>query len=208
MSIGVVTTVGTYEEFLPGWCQSVRNLRRQPDRIVIAAHHPEKVHRILKAEHLTAAVIPVKEEFMLSRYLNKAISHCHTDWISWIGVDDRYRPCALDGLDNLTGEADVFIYGMQLADGRQWLGGELDQAIEYNPVPCGSPFRRWIWEKLPFQPELFPFEDWAFWVGAQHLNAKPVRSGRIDFDYAQHPNQRVPPLEPTATKIRKWAASL
>ena len=205
-TIGVVTTVGSYEKFLPAWCTSVRGLQRKPDKVVIAAHNPEAVRAITEKEYPTARIVPVEEEFLLSRYLNAAIAECDTDWIVWIGADDRYWPHALNGLDIV--EADVYIYGMRLPNGAVWHGSDVARATEGNPVPCGSPFRRWIWEAIPFQEHLAPFEDWAFWVGAQALGATSKQTGRIDFDYAQHADQIVPPLEPTASRIREWAAHL
>lgn len=188
VSIGIVTTVGTYEAHLPGWCASVRNLNTKPDRIVVAAHHPDKVRRILATEGITAAVVAVKEEFLLSRYLNRAIAACETDWIVWIGVDDRYRPVALDGLDSL--QADILQYGIQIGGDRKWYGGKMSECDQYNPVACGSPFRRWIWKTHPFQEHLFPYEDWGFWISAHYSGAKARMSGRIDYDYSVHDGQQ------------------
>ena len=203
-TIGVVTTVGTYEHFLTEWCTSVRGLERQPDKVVIAAHRPDKVKAITDKELPQATIVSVTEEFSLGHYLNQAIAACGTDWITWIGADDRYWPQALNGLDIV--DADVYIYGMRIGIGGQWHGGNLEEALSYNPAPCGSPFRRWIWESIPFQTDLAPFEDWAFWVGAHLLGATAKRTSRIDFDYRIHPGQIVPPLEPTATRIKEWAA--
>jgi hypothetical protein len=205
-TVGIITTVGTYEKFLPQWCISVRGLQRQPDQIVIAAQNPEAVTTITKKELPQATVLEIKEPFQFGTYLNYAVEACETEWISWIGVDDRYRPQALNGIDII--DVDIYTFGMRLTDGREWHGGDIDEALEHNPIPCGSPFRRWIWESIPFQPELTPFEDWAFWVGAQHVGAVSKKTRRIDFDYRLHEDQIVPPMEPTATKIRQWAQTL
>lgn len=205
-TIGVITTVGTYERFVPQWAASVRGLQRKPDRIVIAAQDGPAVQAIICKELPEAHVIQPNSEFQFGTYLNKAIEACETDWIAWIGVDDRYWPHALNGLDIV--ETDIYIYGMRMPDSGVWHGSQVSEALEHNPAPCGSPFRRWIWETIPFQPELAPFEDWAFWVGARALGATSKQTLRIDFDYAQHPDQIVPPQEPTATRIREWAATL
>lgn len=205
-TIGIVTTVGSYEKFLPGWCTSVRGLQRAPDRVVIAAHDADTVFGITEKELPGTQVVPVEREFHFAHYLNAAIAECDTDWIAWIGVDDRYWPHALNGIDII--ETDIYVYGMRVTTGGVWHGSDIDKALDYNPAPCGSPFRRWIWEAIPFQEHLSPFEDWAFWVGARALGATSKQTGRIDFDYAQHPDQIVPPEEPTATRIREWAATL
>jgi hypothetical protein len=222
MSIGIVTTVGTYEHHLPGWCASVRNLNTKPDNIVIAAHHPKKVKRILKTENITATVIAVNEEFqlpryldgqtitvketfLLSHYLNRAIAACDTDWIAWIGADDRYRPHALDGLNNL--DADILQFGIQIGGDGKWYGGKMSECAQYNPVACGSPFRRWIWEQRPFQEHLFPYEDWGFWISAHHLGARARMTGRIDYDYTVHSEQWQQSPDAT-TAIRNWVKQL
>jgi len=205
-TIGIVTTVGSYEKHLPQWCAGVRGLQRQPDKVVIAAHNPEVVRATTEKELPQAHIVPVEEEFQLGRYLNRAIAECHTDWIAWIGADDRYRPTALNGVEVI--EQDIYIYGMEIRGKGVWNGGQITDALTYNPAPCGSPFRRWIWEAIPFQEQLAPFEDWAFWVGAMKLGASAKQTGRVDFFYAQHEDQIVPSQEPTATRIREWAATL
>lgn len=205
-TIGVITTVGTYERHVPEWCRSVRALMRKPDKIVITAQDYEKVRSITAKELPQAIVIPGPGEFQFGTYLNTAIDACNTDWISWIGVDDRYRPQALTGIDIV--DTDIYIYGMQIQNGPIWQGGDLERALQYNPAPCGSAFRRWIWEILPFQPDLAPFEDWAFWIGARALGATAKPTGRIDFDYSTHEQQISYPQEPAATYVREWGISL
>lgn len=207
-TVGIVTTVYSYEKFLFGWCASIRALERQPDKVIVAAHNHESVAKILTTELPQAIVVPVAESFVLSHYLNKAVEACNTDWVGWIGVDDRYRPTAFNGIDQCN--ADIFGFGMRYSDsGNEWhYSNDLHCCSYYNPIPCGSPFRRWIWEKLPFQTQLMPFEDWAFWTGAHVLGATAEGTGRIDFDYARHAAQIEPPQEPTASKIRAWAREL
>lgn len=205
-TVGIITTCGTYENFLPGWARSIRGLQRQPDKIVIAASDPMAAHKKLQDERIEYSIVPMNEPFQFGTYLNAAIDACNTDWIAWIGCDDRYRYNALNGIDIV--DADIYVFGMQIAGSGQWRGGNVSDSLAHNPIPCGSPFQRWIWEILPFQPELAPFEDWAFWAGAKSLGATSKSTGRIDFDYAQHPNQIIPQQEPAATYVREWARNL
>lgn len=200
-TIGIITTVGSYERFLPGWCDSIVGLNTQPDRVVVAAHNPTTVREHLRG--FDAEVVHVEQEFQFGTYLNAAVERCDTDWVVWLGVDDRYRPHALDGLHGLA--ADVRVFGMRLSDGREWHGHPFDEIKQRNPVPCGSPFRRWIWDIYPFQPELAPYEDWAFWVGAYACGAICEPATEVHFDYAMHPQQIVPPHAPNAARIREWA---
>jgi len=148
----------------------------------------------------------VDGDFLLSRFLNHAIAATNSDWIAWIGVDDSYHPEALNGLDDL--QADVLTYGMHIENRGTWRGGLLSDCRLYNPIPCGSPFRRWIWEAMPFQEDLFPYEDWAFWIAAEHHGARALASGRIDFTYRIH-DQQIHHDEREATRrIKEWAGKL
>lgn len=207
-TLGIVTTIWSYYDFLPGWCESVKALNRQPDKIVIAAHDAEQTFDIVKDLLDDVTVVQVDEDFVISHYLNRAIEACDTDWIGWIGVDDRYRPHAFDGIDEV--KSDLWVFGMRYQkDGREWrYRNDIHNCLHYNPIPPGSPFRRWLWEKVPFQTQLMPFEDWAFWVGSHILNAAVESTGRVDYDYAHHSRQIDYPPEPTTTNIRNWAAAL
>lgn len=206
MTVGVIVPVGTYEDFLPGWVASVEALERKPDRIVVCAMNPVKARDYLDTD-LDVEVIKGPGEWHFGNYLNHAVTHCDTDWITWIGADDRYLPHALNYLDDA--DFDVVMFGMRSND-LVWCGGEFRNAMFYNPVPCGSPFRRWIWEKIPFQSSLTPFEDWGFWVGAQHLGARAAKTNQVDFLYATHYRQVSYDVNAAehAYRIRQWAATL
>jgi hypothetical protein len=209
-TIGVVTTVHTYTHFLDQWAAGVRGLQEQPDRIVIAATDPEQVRKHLDGKLPHYTVVQANEPFGLGKYLNTAIDSCRTDLIVWAGVDDRYRPQALNGLRFI--DADVIGMGMRYVSGREWIPSEPTAAqvlqVQENLLPCGSAFQRKFWAARPFQPDLAPFEDWALWVGFAALGARFASTKRIDFDYNQHADQIVPPLEPTRTRIAEWAKGL
>jgi glycosyltransferase involved in cell wall biosynthesis len=207
-TIGIVTTCHTYTSFLPGWCGSVHNLNTAPDRVVVACTDPATTGSAMTLDDYE--LVQVAEPFGLGKYLNAAIEKCDTDWIVWIGADDRYRMHALDGLR--FSQADVVAMGMQFSQGGYWHPTEVSPsavlAVNENFIPCGSAFRRSLWQQIPFQPHLAPFEDWALWVGFAHLGARFASTGRIDFDYGQHPDQIVPDMEPTRSRIAEWAKGL
>ena len=200
-TLGIVTTVGTYEHFIPEWYESVRLLRRQPDSIVIAAQNAANVTEMLDDPRVQ--VVQPDRPFQFGTYLNHAVERCKTDWVAWLGVDDLYRLHAFDDIDQV--EADIRVFGMRISDGREWLGHEFDRVRQLNPIPCGSPFRRWIWKKTPFQPQLAPYEDWAFWVSAHAHGATIEPAACVHFDYRLHPDQIVPEHKTNAERIRLWA---
>lgn len=204
MTIGIcVAASDAYAHHLPGWAESVRALTTQPDEIVIAAQSLPDID-------LPAwTYVPLSVEPLNFAHLwNQAIAACRTDWVAWIGADDRFRPHALDGIER--DDADVVSFGLQYDTGQQWIAYPSNAAVrslDSNKVPCGSPFRRSLWEKMPI-PELFgPLADWGFWVGLAHINARFTTTSRIDVDYAYagHVN---PPMEPTRTLMRDWVQSL
>jgi len=204
-TIGIVTTCGTYERFIPQWAESVFRLTTKPDKIVIAAQNANAVKILIDDSPIHADIIQPDEPFQFGTYLNHAVSHCNTDWIVWLGIDDLFDPTALDDLPQL--QSDVLIYAMEM-EGKPWAGGNPNDCLKYNPVPCGSPFRRWLWEKRPFDPEIAPFEDWAFWISAVVQGAKFARSTRINFHYRRHGEQVEYDQEVNAARVREWAASL
>ena len=50
-------------------------------------------------------------------------------------------------------------------------------------IPCGSPFRKWLWEKIAFDQSIAPFDDWIFWLGTALLEATYDATFNIDVDY-------------------------
>jgi hypothetical protein len=209
-TIGIVTTLWSYYDFLPGWCESVKALNYQPDKIVIAAHDAEKTLSIAGQYLDNVETVQVEGEFNWAHFLNQAFEACDTDWIAWIGVDDRYRPCALNGITEA--DADLVAFGMKYkSNQREWhYGGNLHDWPHYNPIPPGSPLRRWLWEKIPFQTHL-TWPDWGFWASSHFLGATTMGTGRVDYDYACHPLQQDDPPSVAAQHLAdvcNWAATL
>lgn len=209
-TIGVVTTCHTYSHFIPAWSASVAELNRKPDEVIIACTNPANVIPQIDPRLRDVTVISVPQPFLLSKYLNRAIQALDTDWVAWIGADDTYRPTALDDLPTM--HSDVIGFGMEWSNGSAWIPRiplrESILQVEHNHIPCGSLFRKSLWQKLPFNEDLAPFEDWGFWVGCAAQGARFATTGRIDFDYSTHGAQNHPPQEPTRTKIREWLNSL
>jgi hypothetical protein len=209
-TIGIVTTCHTYEQFIPDWSASVAELNRKPDEVVIACTRPVNVIEHLDPRLTNTTIVRVPEPFGLGKYLNAAVQSLTTDWVAWIGADDRYRPHALDDL--LLESSDVIGFGMQWPTGATTIPSQGSMtnilSVSSNPVLCGSLFRRSLWEKHPFNPDLHPFEDWGFWVGCAAQGARFTATNRVDFDYSTHAAQNHPPQEPTRTRIREWLNSL
>lgn len=208
MTVAVITTCHTYEAFLPGWVESVEGLVRQPDEVVIACTNPDTVSEAISDTPINVRLVPMQEPFSLAKYVNAAVSATDSEFVAWIGADDRYLPHAL----SVDYGADVIGFGMQWQYGGAWIPSvesrEKILEVSGNPVPCGSLFRRSLWEAIPFQESLSPFEDWGFWVGCAWQGARFSVTGRVDYNYGQHPSQIQPPTEPTRSIIFDWVQSL
>lgn len=201
-TVGVIAVCWTYDEYVPAWAESIKNLTTQPDKVVLICKTATEQLPI------DVTVIVCEEPFSFGGWLNLAIDACDTDWISWVCVDDTYRPCALDGIAD--SGADVVAFGMELSKGGTWMptvSTESVLQVTGNLVPCGSPFRRRLWERVPFQPQLGPYEDWALWVGFARIGATFATTGRIDFDYRWHEDTPTE-LEPLRTHIMNWMEGL
>lgn len=181
-SLGVVSVCHGYPEKIAGWLESVRALNRKPDEIILV------LWTGIDKSVLDLAGVKVIDwdaDFAFSDMMNLAFENCQTDWISWIGVDDRYRPHALDKIDNC--EADVLALGFQYDTGQIWtpanVTAEQILSLHANMIPCGSPVRRWLWEKQPFEQRIAPFDDWCFWIGTALSGAKYDCTLNLDVDY-------------------------
>ncbi len=171
-----------YPEEISGFVDSVKALNRQPDRKVLVLFDGIDRSNLDLADF---TVIDWSGDFIYSEMMNLAFEHCKTDWVSWIGIDDRYRPNALDQLD--TCDADVLALGFQYSTGQIWKPEKVTDEdilqLEENMIPCGSPVKRWLWEKIPFDQTTNPIEDWCFFVGTALSKATYDNTQNIDVDY-------------------------
>jgi hypothetical protein len=193
VSIGVVVCAGTgYLDHLPGWWESVQGLTTAPDMVVIVTDDVAAATATVPAG-VSCTIVAGSVPFVFADWLNAGFAACDTDWVVWCGVDDRYYPHALDGIDGA--DADVVAYGFRYSTGQVWpaqaFTGTAEDAVARNPVPCGSPVRRWLWQAHPFQafpPYRIGGEDWLFWVQAAECGARFAATGREDvlYDYGPH----------------------
>ena len=182
-TVGVVSICHGYPQDIPGWIESVRSLNRKPDKIVLVLNI-----EIDKSDFDLDGITVVGwfGDFAFSDMMNLAFENCQTDWVSWVGIDDRYRPHALDKID--TCAADVLALGFQYDTGQIWtpanVTNEQVQSLHANMITCGSPVRRWLWERNSFDQRIAPFDDWCFWVGTAVSGATYDCTLNIDVDYA------------------------
>jgi hypothetical protein len=182
-TVGVVGLCHGYPEHIKGWLDSVRSLNRKPDKIVLVLYVDIK-ESTYDLDGVT--VVPWFDDFAFSDMLNLGFEYCDTEWIAWIGIDDRYRPHALDKLD--TCKADVLALGFEYDTGQIWtpanVTAEQILSLQANMIPCGSPVRRWVWNENTFDQRIAPYDDWCFWIGTAVAGATYDCTLSIDVDYA------------------------
>jgi hypothetical protein len=208
VSVGLVVCAGTgYLHHLPEWWASVQALTTQPDLVVIVTDDLAAASASVPAG-ASCLVTTGRTPFVFADWLNTGFAACDTDWIVWAGVDDRYYPHALDGIEGT--DADVIAYGFRYTSGQTWTDGAFTgtaaDAAARNPVPCGSPVRRWVWQAAPFQgfpPYHIGGEDWLFWAQAAANGARFATSGRIDVLYDYGPHHYEPDYGDVQARIRQ-----
>ena len=198
----VVACSKAYEHHLPGYMESVSALNRPPDEIVLVTDEV--------VPSFDCTWVRTDEPWNLGAWYNRGFDSASGDWIVWTGADDRFRPHALDKIDDC--DADVLMFGLQYTTGQTWQPSNVSAAevlrVQNNLVTCGSPARKHLWETIPFQPQLYPFDDWAFWVGCAYQDATFEPTLTLDIDYDYGPNHLNPPMEPHRTHSREWLESL
>jgi hypothetical protein len=204
-TVGIVSICHGYPQDIPDWIQSVRLLNRKPDKIVLVLNI-----EIDKSDFDLDGITVVGwfGDFAFSDMMNLAFENCQTEWVSWIGIDDRYRPHALDKIDTCV--ADVLALGFQYDTGQIWtpLKTTADEilSLRANMITCGSPVRRWLWEKIPFDQSIAPADDWGMWVASAVLGATYDATLNIDVDYA-YAGHWVPDDSLVRTTVAKYLAN-
>lgn len=203
-TVGIVGICHGYPEKLNGWIESIQQLNRKPDEVVLVLWDQIVVDD-LNLDGIK--VVAWSGDFEYSNMMNLAIQNCDTNWIAWIGVDDRYRPHALDKIDSC--QADVLALGFEYDTGQLWTPAKTTAdeilSLRANMIPCGSPFRKWLWEQIPFDQSIAPFDDWIFWLGTALSEATYDATCDIDVDY-EYAGHFVPNDAHARATISDWLA--
>lgn len=201
-TLGVVSICHGYPEKISPWLNSVRALNRKPDQIVLVLWDGIDQSEL---DLDGVKVVTWAGDFEYSSMMNLAVENCKTDWIAWIGIDDRYRPHALDKIDKSQG--DVIALGFEYDTGQLWTpiatNPEQILSMHANMITCGSPFKRWLWERQPFDQKIAPSDDWAFWLGTALSGAVYDATLDIDVDY-EYAGHWVPNESECRAKLMQW----
>lgn len=198
----VIACSQQYAHHLDDYMNAVAQLDRQPDEIVLVTDKVQPTFNCVRVQ--------APDRWNLGEWYNLGFDAASSDWIVWTGADDRLRPHALNTID--TTNADVIAFGLHYTTGQTWMPANIRNAdilkVQHNLVTCGSPVRKQLWQATAFEPDLAPFEDWAFWVGCAHNNAQFTSTRTLDVDYTYGSDHIAPAEEPTRTRIQQWLKGL
>lgn len=208
MTVGAVIA-RNYAEFLPGWLASVGSLHVTPAEVVL-------VTDIADVPSWVRVVAPPTREFRWADWHNALFETAATEYVSWVNADDRYRPEALDRVDDWS--TDVIGFNARIvgrpgdADPARFLAVPDANAIrrgEATLIPCGSPVRRSAWADVDgFDQRFYPGTDLAFWtVLAATGHTFSAYPHVLHYDYRWHPDTPVD-YDHLRPAIREHASTL
>lgn len=203
MTVGIVTSVygEEYLPFLTGWAQAIAELDSKPDAVTIAysgeaSEYQAGVNALLDVTWV-ADLRPYRIHPQVR--VNAAIAATHTDWIIKMDVDDRLLPHALTGWQDADADVVNFGYTVGTADlPSRYISAEDILRRAGNSIGSGSPFRRYVWERNPFEDRAY--DDWVFWIKAARAGFRFTATGRVDYIYTQHPGQITHRLDHSAAQ--------
>lgn len=155
-SVSVVVPVwGTdYAEFIPRWWESIRNLNRKPDEIVLVAENQDRSNLLGSVpDWCDIALRIVKTQCdHYQQWWSVAVHSASRDWIVQMPIDDQFASTGLDHIDTATG--DLIIDKVQFLTGGEWPAvWEPEKPRNRRFAPAGvSPFHKRllpIWDEIP-----------------------------------------------------------
>jgi hypothetical protein len=188
-----------YGVFFPRWWQAISELSRQPDQVVITYHESNlaKVPESVPKEYKNRVKLVVCESEAGSVYPNLSVESCDTDWVAFCGLDDQVLPNAYDEIDNCR-DSEILVSNLKLSDGSNFFGSwDIQRMKTENCVPCHSPFRKSLWERVGGRPYIY-WEDWGFWMKCAMADAKTHQSQNFQvlFDLGTSHETESGPLLP------------
>jgi len=198
--VGIVIPNLNYARYLPDCIESILKLKTLPQQVTFVDDCStddsfgvwKGLKPILNEASIITKWIRRKVNGGTGAALNSGIVVTPTEWILPLASDDKIMPHALDHLFERAGNTyDVVNFGYEgfgVASNGKPLGSfrRMYPRHEYDLVKnflsgkrlstgC-SPFRRYLWERSPFNEAFRTAEDTAFWIMAARLGARFTNS--------------------------------
>lgn len=200
MDLTISTSCWNYGHYVEEWANAICAMEKYPKAVCMVdngstdstATEFEKAAVRFRKLGIDARVQLLPEKVGFSRARNISIGMGNTEWCMHLDVDDLIMPDALVHAKRYAGKADViqFAYEAFGAEIRKnyYKGGTGEQILfSSKPASAVSPFRRWLWEKSPYDETMPGSMDTALWIGFCHLGARFVPTREICYRYRVHP---------------------
>jgi hypothetical protein len=189
VSVATAAWGADFAQFVPGWWDAVRELKRKPDEIVVAYEDPDFAGMFdAVPDDLDIRIYGiVLEASGFTERWNEVMRACTSDWISVCCIDDRYLPGALDEIDAADeAGAELLVDAIRWKyRGDEWRGYWDPAAIgRVLTLPGAAPFKRSLFDRVGgFREDIYS-SDWAFYIDAAAAGVQTYQADtvRIVFD--------------------------
>lgn len=200
MDLTISTSCWNYGHYVEEWADAICAMEKYPKAVCMVdngstdstAKEFEKAAKRFRRLGIDARIQVLPKKVGFSRARNISIGMGKTEWCMHLDVDDLIEPNALVYAEKYEGRADVIQFAYQAfgAESRKsfYTGGKGKQILfSSKPASAVSPFRRWLWEKSPYDETMPGSMDTALWIGFCHLDARFVATKEICYRYRIHP---------------------
>lgn len=155
-TVSITTQVwgAQYGQFIPRWWESVKNLKRKPDEIVLVGSTADPAGLMSSVpDWVDVPVVKIQTECeYMQQWATTAVHACSSEWIALMPIDDQWGDEALDAIDEA--DSDLIIDRTEFLQGGEWPARWDTSAVnDRRFAPAGfAPFRRNlipIWDMIP-----------------------------------------------------------
>jgi len=167
-----------YKPYVSRWWESVRNLNRKPDEIVLATNLDDPCELLTSIPEWVD--IPIVKIQIDSEDHNliwlEAAKAATKEWIVGMPIDDQYHSQALDFLESVDG--DIVIDNCQFLQGGEWIPSwNTEDTHNRRFAPAGiGPWRRSLLPMFIQSTTDFYWNDWVFYLLAVKQGVKAYRT--------------------------------
>lgn len=173
-----------YSRFVGRWWAAVERMRPGPSEVVVVHTDPEPLGLLAAAPAgLAVRSVPIPASPAVD-FWNAGVEAASQPWVSTIGVDDCYRPDALELLAKADkAGAEIMVWHHYELGSHVWHTSWNPKVLKRcNTVQGASPFRRDLWQRVGGFPRV-AWSDWGFWLRCSKAGAKVAHSQRVGVDF-------------------------
>lgn len=201
MNISLVTIAyNGYGQFLKQWCTFVSEMTIKPTKcvVVLGERHgatPKMIDECLEILPELVIILDKSSAATMGAYRNKAIEATDTEWVQYLSIDDKIMPDAIEHYKKYEEDADYL--SVSWVSVTTWTSEEDKHHNAVTPeimakhnakgfIVGHSPFRRWLWEKAPYEDH--DYINYPFLAECIKNHARFVAIPEVCTVYLRRPN--------------------